>query len=339
MARRLPWDLEAASSKKTPQNRPRKTDANKQDNPSDSSATPAKTQTRLKQEPVTPTKNRRSTRTPSTSPPPGPPDVEPMRAGFDEDDAWMMVEDEFQTLAQSFTAHLHHAEYKRLVKKARDAPKKRLPEPVSPMPNATKRKLQRQALEQQQEEGLDRVIPKVNGDLSEEAEDEKIEDPWKGTSLARLMVAGSQEKRSLKGLEKLPSSTRAARGYQQSFSGSLDTSTTSQVVEPPQSSALDLSLSSTSNGSQVKKQSELSRSACPRNAETRVANTGVQDNGRNTSASGGPASNKSTIFPQETSDTQPTVRKRLGSPTLLKRKKLKKESTEDRLAEVPMFIL
>jgi hypothetical protein len=39
-----------------------------------------------------------------------------MRPGLDEDDRWVMVEDEFLTTAKLFTAHLHHADYQLLKK-------------------------------------------------------------------------------------------------------------------------------------------------------------------------------------------------------------------------------
>ncbi|KAK5008112.1 hypothetical protein LTR28_004423, partial [Elasticomyces elasticus] len=75
-------------------------------------------------------------RTPSTSPPPAPPDEESvisekchscpssrdyrfMRDGYAADDMWVMVEDEFLETAQLYTQHLHHAEYQRLKKLAK----------------------------------------------------------------------------------------------------------------------------------------------------------------------------------------------------------------------------
>ncbi|KAF2859231.1 hypothetical protein K470DRAFT_271797 [Piedraia hortae CBS 480.64] len=46
--------------------------------------------------------------------PAGPPPVEYMRPG---DEEWRMVEDEFLATAQTFTRHIHHAEYERLMQK------------------------------------------------------------------------------------------------------------------------------------------------------------------------------------------------------------------------------
>ena len=45
----------------------------------------------------------------------------PMMSGYDRDDIYMMVEDEFQSVAQDFTRHLHRAEYRRLRQRAKEA--------------------------------------------------------------------------------------------------------------------------------------------------------------------------------------------------------------------------
>lgn len=49
-------------------------------------------------------------RTPSSSPPPAAPPAEEMRPS---DEAWIMVEDEFNSIASTFTKHLHREEYKK----------------------------------------------------------------------------------------------------------------------------------------------------------------------------------------------------------------------------------
>jgi len=49
-------------------------------------------------------------RTPSSSPPPTAPPIEEMRPS---DEAWVMVEDEFNSIASTFTKHLHREEYKK----------------------------------------------------------------------------------------------------------------------------------------------------------------------------------------------------------------------------------
>ncbi|OQU99168.1 hypothetical protein CLAIMM_04840 [Cladophialophora immunda] len=162
-----------------------------------------------------------SRRTPSSSPLRGPPTTELMREGYDGDDIYIMVEDEFQTVAQSYTAHLHHAEYKRLVKQARKAVPKALPEPTSPMSEKTKRRLKSAALQNKQKETLRRVI---RGPVVDDEEDEdKVTDLWSGTSLAPLMASNSQQKRSLVGLEGISSSTKAGMGLARSPSSRRST--------------------------------------------------------------------------------------------------------------------
>ncbi|KAK5078134.1 hypothetical protein LTS08_003023 [Lithohypha guttulata] len=176
-------------------------------------------------DPVSPRRNRaqqrlRNGRTPSTSPPPAPPTIEILREGLDGDDVYVMVEDEFQAVAQGFTAHLHHAEYKRLMREAKERKRAPLPDLVVNIPFVTRARMQRQDLEGTQAAGLKDIsagllassdVEDVDG-LVEEAEKE-MADPWTGTTLAGLMNADpAKEKTSLKGLEKLTSGSRAARG-------------------------------------------------------------------------------------------------------------------------------
>ena len=251
----------------------------------------------------------------------------------------MIVEDEFQTLAQSFTKHLHHAEYKRLMRKARDAPKTQLPEPKSPMSKETKQRLRRKALERRQSDGLEEIMPTVAETNDDRVEDERVEDPWRGTSLAGLMATGSQEKRSLKGLGKLPSSTRAAKGYKHidpkenhngkdrihdetSFlmSGARDIDLTAAAGEDAKA---------TSDRHHLRKSDATSRSAGRRQSMT---------SGSRTSSSGqaktAPVDRAQQLVspPAEKPSPPPSLRK------ISKKKKLKEESKEDRLASVPMFI-
>jgi len=133
-----------------------------------------------------------------------------MREGYDYDDIYLMVEDEFQTVAQAYTAHLHHAEYKRLVKQARKAPAKALPEPTSAMSNEAKKRLKSAALEKKQKSALRQLLGPT---ATEEEEEEKVVDLWSGTSLAPLMATGNQQKTSLIGLERMSSSTKAGKGF------------------------------------------------------------------------------------------------------------------------------
>lgn len=263
-----------------------------------------------------------------------------MREGFDEDDAWMMVEDELQILAQTFTAHLHHAEYKRLVRKAKTAPKRQLPEPSSPVSSATTQKLRRKALNQKQSNGLDQIMPRIDESGSDELKDEKIEDPWRGTSLAGLMAAGSQEKRSLKGLEKLPSSTRAARGYQTTANGNFEGSTASQTAEHTKSTKLNRN-----SLLKPKAPSANVHTKASRHHSQETSTDGVTEPVEPRQGTDGSAGRKRLL--KQTSvdviddhgEIQSSNVQRQEPLRSFKKKKVKEESKEDRLAEVPMFII
>ncbi|KIW60472.1 hypothetical protein, variant [Exophiala xenobiotica] len=132
-----------------------------------------------------------------------------MHEGYDADDIYIMVEDEFYTVAQTYTAHLHLAEYKRLVKQAREAPPKALPEPKSPMSRQAKQRLKSDALQLKQKD----TLQSLGLASMEEEEEDKVPDLWSGTSLAPLMAGGNQEKTSLLGLERMASNTKAGMGF------------------------------------------------------------------------------------------------------------------------------
>lgn len=133
-----------------------------------------------------------------------------MIEGYDGDDIYIMVEDEFHSTAQTFTQYLHHAEYQRLKKKARDAVPPTF-QPTDRMSAETRKKMESRALHAKQKDAVGSIANGVN--LSGE-EDEEQDDPWLGTSLAGLMTDASRQKRTaLVGLEKIQSGTRAAKGF------------------------------------------------------------------------------------------------------------------------------
>jgi hypothetical protein len=137
-----------------------------------------------------------------------------MHEGYDADDIFMIVEDEFQTVAQSFTHHLHHAEYVRMKKKARTAPPPTSAIPPNSMRAETRNKLEAKDLSSRQNRAIKDMIGGTGLASPEEEEEEKANDPWQGTSLAGLMSKdGSQTRTALVGLAQIPSSTRAARGF------------------------------------------------------------------------------------------------------------------------------
>ncbi len=137
-----------------------------------------------------------------------------MHEGYDVDDVYMMVEDEFQTVAQSFTHGLHHAEYMRMKKKARQAPRPALPQTVIGMRTELKRKYEANGLHARQKRAVKSMVNGASRLTPDDEEEINERDPWQGTSLAGLMsMDGSQKKTALVGLENIASSTRAAKGF------------------------------------------------------------------------------------------------------------------------------
>lgn len=159
---------------------------------------------------------KRAARTPSTSPPPAPPDVEFMREGFAHDDAFMMVEDEFLSVAKTFTQHLHHAEYVRFKKLARSRGADVLEEIQRPVDGRTAQskgvKLQMEA--EARGKGIKSAMRAMR-DGDEEGssgEDEFMHDP----QLAGLMLGLGGKKNDLSGMIGVRADTRASRGFEQS---------------------------------------------------------------------------------------------------------------------------
>lgn len=241
MARKLPWSASAnvPSAIKPAASRPLKCQRTEpadpkqgsikrhlQDEPS-SDGIDTKAKCSPSSTPQQPNTRDRKARSPSTSPPPEPPPIEFMREGLDADDVYMMVEDEFHTIAQSFTAQLHHAEYKRLMREARErnsrnrnvlsfVPKDATDQTKVRMRGDILREKQSTGLKEMVEPGLSLLIDSDEEGIEQQVleEEENIIEPWAGTSLARLMNWDSSQRTSLKGLQKIKSDTRAARKLQ-----------------------------------------------------------------------------------------------------------------------------
>ncbi|TRX90086.1 hypothetical protein FHL15_009005 [Xylaria flabelliformis] len=149
----------------------------------------------------------------STSPVPQPPQETLMIDGIDGDDRYRMVEDEFLTTAQQFTAHLHAAEYKRL----KDASElenaqmiKNISRPVvGQVTNLVKIKQERKALIQKQRLATRKLRRDENGDDS--TDDHKSS--WQKLSLHGLMESPGKEAERLDSLPSALPVTRAAAGF------------------------------------------------------------------------------------------------------------------------------
>jgi hypothetical protein len=142
---------------------------------------------------------------PSTSPPPAPPKQEFMRPGWEADDGWRMVTDEFMATAQLFTAHLAHAEYRRQKELAKNREKALggADAIARPVVGQLSKEGQRKRQGELQRQGIKAIT---------KAEDEE-EDPWVGTQLAGLMMSPRKRERLQPVKVVGRSSTRAAAGF------------------------------------------------------------------------------------------------------------------------------
>ena len=214
MPRTLPWKTDAAKRKEAKKAAPsssskRKRESSEEEDLVDDDLNIIR--------PLTPERKpkKRPNRTPSTSPPHAPPSVEYMREGYNADDVYLMVEDEFLSTAKMYTQHIHQAEYVRLKKLAKSRGAGMLDANIRPTDGRTQQstglKLKLEAKENGKkiQNGIKQLGQE---DESSEAEDEYMYDP----QLAGLMTRETQARRDLSNLTKAKSNTRAAAGFMQS---------------------------------------------------------------------------------------------------------------------------
>jgi hypothetical protein len=273
-----------------------------------------------------------------------------MHEGYDADDIYIMVEDEFYTVAQTYTAHLHLAEYKRLVKQAREAPPKALPEPKSPMSRQAKQRLKSDALQLKQKDTLQKVLGSTSMETEEEEEEEedKVADLWSGTSLAPLMAGGNQEKTSLLGLERMSSNTKAGMGFVRPPGGSgssgralghgdlaraATTSGTSSARAREKGPSFADAISSTgkTNSSRMSSARRPDVLADGRSEPLRVRDVSSEVQAQNDHETTAPSWDDSGIR-----RPRPTPK---ANGSFLKRKLDKEQEKRSRLEEIPMFII
>ncbi|THY19727.1 hypothetical protein D6D02_02245 [Aureobasidium pullulans] len=152
--------------------------------------------------------NAQVPRSPSTSPPPAPPKQEFMRPGWDNDDAWRMVTDEFMSTAQLFTAHLAHAEYRRqkTMARKREAALGGADAIARPVVGQLSKDGQRKKQGELHRAG-------VKAALKSERSEEEEDDPWAGTQIASLMMSPRKRDTLQPKAAVGRSSTRAAAGF------------------------------------------------------------------------------------------------------------------------------
>ncbi|KEY71397.1 hypothetical protein S7711_05660 [Stachybotrys chartarum IBT 7711] len=212
MTRRLPWKRSGVKSPcASPDNEDPRSGASK-------SETPKPITTRSPRVASSPSiaKRERSAlrhspfhggRSPSTSPPRGPPPERFMNAGSFSDDQFRMVEDEFDHTAQQFTRHLHHAEYARLKSLAKSqnaATISAIERPVVGRPSA---EVQRRKDAAKRAAKQRRALQDAAGDGAGV--------PWAGTSLQGLMERPTRDFNMIP-CSPSKSRTRAAAGHQSS---------------------------------------------------------------------------------------------------------------------------
>lgn len=149
-----------------------------------------------------------------------------MRPGLSADDIYIMVEDEFHAVAQTFTKHLHHAEYIRLRNAAKDRNASTISnisrpvDSITSMREETRKKKEAEARAVKMKAALESIkAPKPAKGLLDESDvsnfgEDKQDDPWQGTQLQRFMTTSPKKTLTgLTGLQGVISHTRAAAGY------------------------------------------------------------------------------------------------------------------------------
>lgn len=139
-----------------------------------------------------------------------------MNEGLDKDDKFRMVEDEFLTVAQSFTVYLHAAEYKKqqkMVKNRNAETIDSISRPVTgKMPDQTRRKIESVARSKQQRRVVQGLLgKKKDGGLSDSDDDTPL--PYIGTTLHGLMDSPRKKAASLATLGSIAATTRSAAGF------------------------------------------------------------------------------------------------------------------------------
>ncbi|KAJ2904479.1 uncharacterized protein MKZ38_008010 [Zalerion maritima] len=204
MGRRLPWKKEASSGAGSPATTPRLSSARGLPRIPTTPAAPKTGSTKI----TNSDRLERPVKSPSTSPPPAPPEEEYMIDGMDQDGRWRMVEDEFVSVARRFTAHLHAAEYQRLKKAAKEKNEQytsKIARPViGVMSEPARKRKERSELKTRQMDALKRAR------VQDEEDDAS---PWTGTHLHNLMESPGRQPSKLTSAISIHSSTRASAGF------------------------------------------------------------------------------------------------------------------------------
>lgn len=149
-----------------------------------------------------------------------------------------MVEDEFYSIAQSFTQHLHYAEYvrKRKEAKAQSAAAmreiERQTDDQTKMPKELQMRKEVNALAALQEPVLKQPEERGENQQNEQDDSENDDDTWAGTHLHGLMTSPRKVRSLVGGAHGMKSSTRAAAGFGRTSSFKSDSSRMVSVSQP-----------------------------------------------------------------------------------------------------------
>ncbi|KAE9977775.1 hypothetical protein BLS_001141 [Venturia inaequalis] len=226
MARKLPWlsgntkvstdgTATSTASRTTKRRKVRPAQSDSEDNASDASSTSPPTSRAIRQ-------TARTARNPSSSPPPPPPRQDFMRAGLEQDDIWVMVEDEFLSTAHLYTSHLHKAEYLRLKKLARSQNASTIQNISRPVDDRTEQSGEsRKKMEGARLRAMGtKAMQNLEGDRrglgrGEDGDEDEDNDPWmRDPRLAGLMTQ-RENNSQLSRITGAKSKTRASAGYAQ----------------------------------------------------------------------------------------------------------------------------
>ena len=141
--------------------------------------------------------------------------------GFQNDDKYRMVEDEFLDIAKEYTQHLHAAEYLRLKAAARNKSAATAGEITRPvigsLPDATKRKLESIDRAKKQADAVSK-LKKEKAKIEYESDPEAPE-PWLGTALHGLMEEPTRTTSTITDVVETASTSKAAKGFKGSKLG------------------------------------------------------------------------------------------------------------------------
>lgn len=143
-----------------------------------------------------------------------------MRAGLEQDDIWVMVEDEFLSTAHLYTSHLHKAEYLRLKKLARSQNASTIESIARPVDDRTEQsgESKKKIVGARQRAMGTKAMQNLEGDrrgLGRDEDENEDDDPWmRDPRLAGLMTQ-RENSTQLSRIAGAKSKTRASAGYAQ----------------------------------------------------------------------------------------------------------------------------